>query len=105
MAHQHVGSSRHESQSQGDDSTRGAAAIVPIVIAKVEEEFTTVKDIVEGLRIVGVIEDEAWDTAMVAKYERKIFSDMRELEVGLCHPAAYYFMAIMCHFVLPLLAL
>jgi hypothetical protein len=87
LAHQRLGS-----RSQGDDTTRGATAIlIPIVTAKVEEELATAKDIVESLRIVGVIEDEAWDTAMVAEYEGEIFSYMIELEVGLCHPIAYCF--------------
>jgi hypothetical protein len=81
LAHQRLGS-----RSQGDDTTRGATAIlIPIVTAKVEEELATAKDIVKSLRIVGVIEDEAWDTAMVAEYEGEIFSYMIELEVGLCH--------------------
>ena len=46
--------------------------------ARVKKELAAAKDVVESSRSVEEIEDEAWDTSMVAEYGDEIFQYMRE---------------------------
>lgn len=73
----------HSYRSRGDNTTGGATTVLfPKVTNKVKKELAIAKDIVENSRTPEEIEDEAWDTSMVAEYGDEIFSYMRELEVS-----------------------
>lgn len=83
----------HSYRSRGDNTTGGATIVLfPKVTNKVKKELAIAKDIVENSRTPEEIEDEAWDTSMVAEYGDEIFSYMRELEVSRLHTIAkvYY---------------
>jgi G2/mitotic-specific cyclin 3/4 len=72
----------HSYRSRGENTTGGATTVLfPKVTNKVKKELAIAKDIVENSRTVEEIEDEAWDTSMVAEYGDEIFQYMRELEV------------------------
>jgi G2/mitotic-specific cyclin 3/4 len=74
----------HSYRSRGDNTTGGATTVLfPKVTNKVKKELAIAKDIVENSRTAEEIEDEAWDTSMVAEYGDEIFQYMRELEVCL----------------------
>jgi len=74
----------HSYRSRGDNTTGGATTVLfPKVTNKVKKELAMAKDIVENSRTAEEIEDEAWDTSMVAEYGDEIFQYMRELEVRL----------------------
>ncbi len=80
----------HSYRSRGDNTTGGATTVLfPKVTNKVKKELAMAKDIVENSRTIDEIEDEAWDTSMVAEYGDEIFQYMRELEVCLFvfHPS------------------
>lgn len=65
------------------DTTGGVTIVMePRVTAKVERELAAAKQFVEATKTAEDIEDEAWDTSMVAEYGDEIFSYMRDLEVG-----------------------
>ena len=68
---------------RSDGNTTGGATIVlnPKVTARVERELAAAKEIVESSRTDEDIEDEAWDTSMVAEYGDEIFQYMTSLEV------------------------
>lgn len=68
---------------RGENTTGGATTvIVPKVTNKVKKELEDAKILVESVRTQEDIEDEMWDTSMVAEYGEEIFSYMRELEVS-----------------------
>jgi hypothetical protein len=72
----------HSYRSRGDNTTGGATTVLfPKVTNKVKKELALAKDIVESSRTAEEIEDEQWDTSMVAEYGDEIFHYMRELEV------------------------
>jgi G2/mitotic-specific cyclin 3/4 len=48
---------------------------------KIKREIAAAKQYVEGSRTAEEIEDDSWDTSMVAEYGDEIFQYMRELEV------------------------
>lgn len=68
-------------RSRGD--TTGAVTVVmePRITAKVERELVTAKLYVESIKTPEDVEDEAWDTSMVAEYGDEIFTYMHDLEV------------------------
>jgi hypothetical protein len=73
----------HSYRSRGDNTTGGATTVmIPKVSSNVERELAAAKMIVEGSRTREDIEDDAWDTSMVAEYGEEIFGYMRELEVS-----------------------
>ncbi|KAG5301292.1 G2/mitotic-specific cyclin cdc13 [Histoplasma ohiense] len=73
-----------------DNTTGGATVLLmPKVTQKVQRELGIAKQIVEATRTPEDIEDEAWDTSMVAEYSDEIFQYMRELEMRLL-PNAHY---------------
>lgn len=75
-------STAHSYRSRGDNTTGGATTVLfPKVTKKAEKEILEAKVIVEEARTQEEIEDEAWDTSMVAEYGEEIFAYMRELEV------------------------
>ena len=72
----------HSYRSRGDNTTGGATTVLfPKVTNKVKKEIAAAKEIVETARTAEEIEDELWDTSMVAEYGDEIFTYMRELEV------------------------
>ena len=73
----------HSYRSRGDNTTGGATTILlPKITNKVKKELAEAKELVESARTPEEIDDEAWDTSMVAEYGDEIFAYMRELEVG-----------------------
>jgi hypothetical protein len=74
----------HSYRSRGDNTTGGATTVLfPKVTNKAKKELEAAKEIVENARTAEDIEDELWDTSMVAEYGDEIFAYMRELEVSL----------------------
>jgi hypothetical protein len=74
----------HSYRSRGDNTTGGATTVLfPKITNKIKKELEAAKELVESQRTQEEIEDEAWDTSMVAEYGDEIFSYMRELEVRL----------------------
>jgi hypothetical protein len=75
----------HSYRSRGDNTTGGATTVLfPKVTKKVEREIAAAKELVERSRTQDEIDDEQWDTSMVAEYGDEIFAYMRELEVSFC---------------------
>lgn len=73
----------HSYRSRGDNTTGGATTVLfPKVSNKVKKELAAAKELVESQRTPEEIEDELWDTSMVAEYGDEIFAYMRELEVS-----------------------
>lgn len=71
-------------RSRGDNTTGGPTMVLfPKVNSRIRKELATAKQIVEMTRSVDEIEEENWDTTMVAEYGDEIFEYMRELEVSL----------------------
>ncbi|PMD41301.1 hypothetical protein L207DRAFT_527943 [Hyaloscypha variabilis F] len=71
----------HSNPSRGDNTTGGATTVLfPKVTNKVRTELAAAKSFVEASRTIEDIEDEQWDTSMVAEYGDEIFAYMRELE-------------------------
>ena len=71
-------------RSRGDNITGNATTtLMPKYNNKIRKELASARDIVEKSKSVEEIEDEAWDTTMVAEYNDEIFEYMRDLEV--CH--------------------
>jgi hypothetical protein len=74
----------HSYPSRGDNTTGGATTVLfPKVTNKVKKEIAAAKEMVESARSAEDIEDDLWDTSMVAEYGDEIFAYMRELEVCL----------------------
>jgi hypothetical protein len=71
-------------RSRGDNTTGGTTTVLfPKFTQKVKRELALAKQIVEATRTVEDIEDEFWDTSMVADYSDDIFEYMKEQEVRL----------------------
>lgn len=69
-------------RSRGDNTTGGATMVLfPKYNQKIKREITQAKLVVEATRSPEDIEEEFWDTSMVAEYGNEIFDYMRELEV------------------------
>lgn len=70
---------------RGDNTTGGATTVLfPRYNQRVRRELAIAKQIVEATRTTEDIEDEYWDTSMVAEYGDEIFDYMRDLEVSGC---------------------
>ena len=66
---------------KGDNTTGGATVVLaPRYTSKVHKELAEAKLVVESTRTAEDIEDEQWDTSMVAEYGEEIFEYMRTLE-------------------------
>lgn len=80
-----------ELEFEPDEYTRnmtGGATATTVVLAprytkRVQDELVEAKILVEGSRTAEDIEEEQWDTSMVAEYGDEIFAYMRKLEVSL----------------------
>lgn len=71
-------------RSRGDNTTSGATTLlVPKYNQQVKRELLLAKQIVEATQTEEDIEDELWDTSMVAEYGDEIFGYMKEQEVKL----------------------
>lgn len=69
-------------KSRGDNTTNGVTTVVfPHVDQKIKNELAVAKDLIETTRTLEEIDDETWDTSMVAEYGEEIFGYMRDLEV------------------------
>jgi hypothetical protein len=72
-------------RSRGESTTGGATTVLfPHANQKVKKELAAAKEIVEATRTAEEIEDECYDTSMVAEYGDEIFDYMKQLEV--CKP-------------------
>lgn len=70
-------------RSRGDNTTGGATTVLfPKYNNQVRRELALAKQAVEATRTVEDIEDEYWDTSMVAEYNDEIFEYIREQEVS-----------------------
>ena len=73
-------------KSRGDNTTGGATTVLfPKETQKAEREIALAKELIERSKTVEELEDEAWDTTMVAEYGEEIFQYMKELEVNKLH--------------------
>ena len=71
--------------SKGENTTGGATTVLfPQANQKVKKEIAAAKELVEATRTAEEIEDECYDTSMVAEYGDEIFDYMKQLEV--CSP-------------------
>lgn len=70
-------------RSRGDNTTGGVTMVLaPRVTARSQRELEAAKKYVESIKTVEDIEDEQWDTSMVAEYGEEIFEYMKTLEVN-----------------------
>ncbi|MCJ1308977.1 hypothetical protein MMC25_002632 [Agyrium rufum] len=77
-------------KSKGENTTGGhTTVVVPHLNSRAERELQTAKDLIEGTRPREEIEDEVWDTSMVAEYGDDIFAYLRETELRLL-PNSHY---------------
>lgn len=69
-------------KSRGENTTNGGTTVLfPKVNQKIKREFAAAKQLIESTRTAEEIDDETWDTSMVAEYGEEIFGYMRDLEV------------------------
>lgn len=70
-------------KSRGDNTTNGATTVLfPKMNQKVKRELAAAKELIESTRTNEEIDDESWDTTMVAEYGEEIFQYMKDLEVS-----------------------
>jgi len=70
-------------RSKSENTTGGMTIVLaPKVTARVERELAAARVFVESTRTEDDIDDEVWDTTMVAEYGEEIFQYMKELEVS-----------------------
>lgn len=72
----------HSYRSYGDNTTGATSLVAPKRTVKVLRELEEARMYVEANRTPEDIDDEEWDTTMVAEYGDDIFEYMRELEVS-----------------------
>lgn len=77
-------------RSRGENTTNGATTILfPKINFKTKKELAAAKAWMEAAKAANEVDDETWDTTMVAEYGDEIFQYMRELEVKML-PNAHY---------------
>jgi G2/mitotic-specific cyclin 3/4 len=77
-------------RSRGDNTTGGVTQILaPRITAKTQRELDAARVFVEANRSPEDIEDETWDTSMVAEYGDEIFEYMHQLEERMKPNALY----------------
>lgn len=77
-------------RSRGENTTSGATTVLfPKMNLKTKKELAAAKALMEAARAADEVDDETWDTTMVAEYGDEIFQYMRELEVKML-PNAHY---------------
>ncbi|KAK5167492.1 B-type cyclin [Saxophila tyrrhenica] len=65
---------------QGESTGGVTTVLAPKLTDRVKEEIQAAREFVEATRPAEDIEDEQWDTSMVAEYGEEIFGYMHELE-------------------------
>lgn len=78
----------HDFKTKAESDAASVVAL-PTYTTKIRQEIELARHIVEDSRTAEDIEDETWDTSMVAEYSEEIFSYMKELEVRMT-PNAHY---------------
>lgn len=74
-------------RSRSENTTGGATTVLfPKYNPKARREIAMAKELVESSRTADDIDDEMWDTSMVAEYGDEIFEYMREMEVNFLYP-------------------
>ena len=69
-------------RSRGENTTGGATTVLfPKANQKAKKEIAAARELIEGSKTAEELEDEAWDTTMVAEYGEEIFQYMKDLEV------------------------
>ncbi|KAL8906616.1 MAG: hypothetical protein Q9171_006201 [Xanthocarpia ochracea] len=77
-------------RSRGENTTNGVTTVLfPKVNQKTKRELAAAKQLIESTRTAEEIDDETWDTSMVAEYGEEIFGYMRDLEIKML-PNAHY---------------
>ncbi|KAL1798390.1 hypothetical protein ACET3X_002427 [Alternaria dauci] len=77
-------------RSRGDNTTGGVTLVLaPRITAKTKRELEAAKIFVEANRSDEDVEDEQWDTSMVAEYGDEIFEYMHALEERMKPNASY----------------
>ncbi len=78
------------SRSKGENTTGGVTTVIfPQMNQRARREISAAKQLVEATRTPDEIEDESFDTSMVAEYGDEIFDYMKQLEVKML-PNAHY---------------
>ncbi|OCK78897.1 hypothetical protein K432DRAFT_394385 [Lepidopterella palustris CBS 459.81] len=68
-------------RSRGDNTTGGVTMVLaPRITARSQMELVAARQYVDSIKTPEEIEDEQWDTSMVAEYGEEIFEYMRKLE-------------------------
>ena len=69
-------------RSRGDNTTSGATTVLfPKPSQRTQKELAVAKAFMEAAKAAEEVDDETWDTTMVAEYGDEIFQYMMELEV------------------------
>lgn len=77
-------------RSRGDNTTGGVTLVLaPRVTAKTQRELEAARIYVEANQSKEDVEDEQWDTSMVAEYGEEIFEYMHTLEERMTPNASY----------------
>jgi G2/mitotic-specific cyclin 3/4 len=77
-------------RSRGDNTTGGVTQVLaPRITAKTQRELDAARQFVEANRSPEDVEDEQWDTSMVAEYGDEIFEYMHALEERMKPNALY----------------
>ena len=77
-------------RSKGENTTGGVTTVIfPQMNQRARREISAARQLVEATRTADEIEDESFDTSMVAEYGDEIFDYMRQLEVKML-PNAHY---------------
>jgi G2/mitotic-specific cyclin 3/4 len=77
-------------RSRGDNTTGGVTQVLaPRITAKTQRELDAARQYVEANRAPEDVEDEQWDTSMVAEYGDEIFEYMHALEERMKPNATY----------------
>lgn len=77
-------------RSRGDNTTGGVTLVLaPRITAKTQRELEAARIFVEANRSSEDVEDEQWDTSMVAEYGDEIFEYMHSLEERMKPNATY----------------
>lgn len=73
----------HSYKSRGDYTTGAVTAeVLPEMTSRSRREVAAATRLVEASKTTDEVEEESWDTSMVAEYGEEIFTYMKELEVS-----------------------
>lgn len=78
-------------KTRGENTTNGVTTLVfPKVNQKIKKELAAAKELIESTKTPEEIDDETWDTSMVAEYGDEIFGYMRDLEVLYLYDSSFH---------------